>query len=91
MPVIEVDHLQKRYADTVAVADVSFSVEEGEIFGILGPNGAGKTTTVEAIAGLREPDAGTIRVTASTPLKQRDELRQRAGDPAAGEPAARQA
>ena len=44
--------------DTVAVADVSFSIEEGEIFGILGPNGAGKTTTVEAIAGLRQPDAG---------------------------------
>ena len=58
MPIIEVDHLQKRYGDTVAVADVSLSIEEGEIFAILGPNGAGKTTTVEAIAGLREPDGG---------------------------------
>lgn len=76
MPVIEVDHLQKRYGDTVAVADVSLSVEEGEIFAILGPNGAGKTTTVEAIAGLREPDAGTIRVDGLDPLKDRDELRQ---------------
>ena len=76
MPVIEVDHLQKRYGDTVAVADVSFSIEEGEIFGILGPNGAGKTTTVEAIAGLRQPDAGTIRVLGLDPFTQRDELRR---------------
>ncbi|HTX31228.1 MAG TPA: ABC transporter ATP-binding protein [Solirubrobacteraceae bacterium] len=76
MPVIEVDHLQKHYGETVAVADVSFSIEEGEIFGILGPNGAGKTTTVEAIAGLREPDAGTIRVMGLDPFAQRDELRR---------------
>ena len=76
MPVIEVDHLQKRYGDTVAVADVSFSIEEGEIFAILGPNGAGKTTTVEAIAGLRQPDAGTIRVMGLDPFTQRDELRR---------------
>ncbi|GAA3917609.1 ABC transporter ATP-binding protein [Actinoplanes auranticolor] len=62
MPVISVDHLQKRYGDTVAVRDVSFTVERGEIFGVLGPNGAGKTTTVESIAGLRTPDAGTITV-----------------------------
>nr|WP_296071000.1 ABC transporter ATP-binding protein [uncultured Actinoplanes sp.] len=62
MPVIEVQNLQKRYGDTVAVRDVSFTVDRGEIFGILGPNGAGKTTTVECIAGLRTPDRGTIGV-----------------------------
>ena len=62
MPVIEVEKLQKRYGDTVAVRDVSFAVEPGEIFGILGPNGAGKTTTVECIAGLRKPDGGSITV-----------------------------
>ena len=62
MNVIEVTDLTKRYGDRAAVDGVSFSVEEGEIFGILGPNGAGKTTTVESIAGLRTPDAGTIRV-----------------------------
>ena len=67
MPVITVDHLQKRYGDTVAVRDVSFTVERGEIFGVLGPNGAGKTTTVESIAGLRTPDAGTITVLDRTP------------------------
>ena len=62
MPVIEVDHLRKRYGDTLAVSDVSFTVEPGEIFGILGPNGAGKTTTVECVSGLRTPDSGAIRV-----------------------------
>ena len=58
MDVIEVTNLTKRYRDRLAVDDVSFRVEEGEIFGILGPNGAGKTTTVETIAGLRAPDRG---------------------------------
>jgi len=62
MPVIEVEHLHKRYRDQVAVQDVSFTVERGEIFGILGPNGAGKTTTVEIIEGLRTPDGGTVRL-----------------------------
>jgi ABC-2 type transport system ATP-binding protein len=62
MTVIEVTNLAKRYGETVAVRDVSFAVEPGEIFGILGPNGAGKTTTVECIAGLRTPDSGTITV-----------------------------
>jgi ABC-type multidrug transport system ATPase subunit len=61
MSVIEVEHLRKRYRDVVAVDDVSFTVERGEIFGILGPNGAGKTTMVEIIEGLRTPDDGTIR------------------------------
>ena len=60
---VEIAHLRKAYGDVVAVDDVSFSVAEGEIFGILGPNGAGKTTTVECVLGLRSPDAGSIRVT----------------------------
>ncbi|MGK5677903.1 ABC transporter ATP-binding protein [Actinoplanes sp. URMC 104] len=67
MTVIEVQNLRKAYGDTLAVRDVSFSVEPGEIFGILGPNGAGKTTTVESICGLREPDGGTIRVLGRPP------------------------
>jgi ABC-2 type transport system ATP-binding protein len=67
MTVIEVTNLTKRYGETVAVRDVSFAVERGEIFGILGPNGAGKTTTVECIAGLRRPDGGTIRVLGREP------------------------
>ncbi|MEV6850863.1 ABC transporter ATP-binding protein [Actinoplanes sp. NPDC051411] len=67
MTVIEVKNLRKRYGSTVAVRDVSFTVERGEIFGILGPNGAGKTTTVECIAGLRTPDAGSVTVLGRSP------------------------
>jgi ABC-2 type transport system ATP-binding protein len=59
--IIEVEHLRKTYRDTIAVDDVSFTVEDGEIFGILGPNGAGKTTTVECLVGLRRPDGGSAR------------------------------
>ena len=79
MNVIEVSDLTKRYGDRAAVDRVSFSVEEGEIFGILGPNGAGKTTTVESIAGLRTPDSGTIRVLGLDPRRDRDRLRPLVG------------
>jgi ABC-2 type transport system ATP-binding protein len=61
-PAVEVAHLRKTYGALVAVDDVSFTVAEGEIFGILGPNGAGKTTAIECAIGLRRPDAGTIRL-----------------------------
>ncbi len=61
-PLIEAEHLVKRYGDKVAVDDVSFAVQGGEIFGFLGPNGAGKTTTIKMIVGLHKPSAGTARV-----------------------------
>lgn len=77
--IIEVEHLAKRYGDTVAVEDVSFAVEAGEIFGILGPNGAGKTTTVECVQGLREPSGGNLRVLGLDPQRQPAELRRRIG------------
>ena len=77
--VIDVEHLRKTYGATVAVDDVSFSVEEGEIFGILGPNGAGKTTTVECLQGLRDPDGGTMRVLGIDPASRSGELHQRIG------------
>jgi ABC-2 type transport system ATP-binding protein len=77
--VIDVQHLHKRYGDTVAVDEVSFSVHEGEIFGILGPNGAGKTTTVECIEGLRAPDRGEISVLGLNPRRDRAELTERLG------------
>ncbi len=79
MSVIQVTNLHKRYRDQVAVHDVSFQVDEGEIFGILGPNGAGKTTTVECIEGLRRPDGGTISVFGLDPHRDRTVLRQRVG------------
>ena len=79
MPVIEVTDLHKRYGDLVAVDDVSFAVEAGEIFGVLGPNGAGKTTTVECVAGLRAPDAGAVRSLGLDPRRDAAQLRQRVG------------
>jgi ABC-2 type transport system ATP-binding protein len=78
-PAIEVSHLYKRYRKHVAVQDVSFTVELGEIFGIVGPNGAGKTTTVECIAGLRAPDSGMVRVLGLDPQRDRSALTQRVG------------
>jgi ABC-2 type transport system ATP-binding protein len=79
MAVIEVGGLRKRYGDTVAVADVSFAVEEGEIFGLLGPNGAGKTTTVECVTGLRDADGGHISVLGYDPRRDREEVRRLVG------------
>ncbi|MEV7109007.1 ABC transporter ATP-binding protein [Streptomyces atroolivaceus] len=79
MTALEVRNLHKRYGHHVAVNDVSFAVEEGEIFGIIGPNGAGKTTTVECIAGLRKPDSGSISVLGIDPAKGRAEVRERLG------------
>ncbi|MGH3510135.1 MAG: ATP-binding cassette domain-containing protein [Nocardioidaceae bacterium] len=61
-PAISVTGLHKRYADVVAVDDISFEVAAGEFFGILGPNGAGKTTTLEMVEGLRRPDAGAVQL-----------------------------
>ncbi len=77
--VVTVDHLRKTYRRVVAVDDLSFDVEAGEIFGILGPNGAGKTTTVECVQGLRRPDGGTIRVLGLDPTTEAAQLRQRIG------------
>jgi ABC-type multidrug transport system ATPase subunit len=71
-PAVEVAHLRKAYGTLVAVDDVSFTVTEGEIFGILGPNGAGKTTAIECAIGLRRPDAGTIRLLGLDPQARRD-------------------
>jgi ABC-2 type transport system ATP-binding protein len=77
--VIEVDNLRKRYGDHTAVADVSFQVRQGEIFGLLGRNGAGKTTTVECLQGLRRADGGRVRVLGLDPQRQTQQLRRRMG------------
>jgi ABC-2 type transport system ATP-binding protein len=61
-PVLHVEHVQKRYADLVAVEDVSFAVPRGQCFGLLGPNGAGKTTTISMVCGILRPDAGRVEV-----------------------------
>ncbi len=79
MAVIAVSQLTKRYGRRTAVDGVSFSVEDGEIFGILGPNGAGKTTTVECVAGLRRQDSGTIRVLGLDPRTDALTLHEQVG------------
>ncbi|GGK80672.1 multidrug ABC transporter ATP-binding protein [Sphaerisporangium melleum] len=79
MAVIEVTDLRKRYADLTVLDGVSFSVEEGEIFGILGPNGTGKTTTVESVEGLRRPDSGLIRVLGLDPVQDGPKVRELIG------------
>jgi ABC-2 type transport system ATP-binding protein len=78
-PVIQVSGIRKTYGKTVAVDDVSFDVEEGEIFGLIGPNGAGKTTTMECVEGLRRPDRGTIAVLSLDPIRDARTLQQKVG------------
>ncbi len=79
LPVIQASGCRKVYGSTVAMADVSFEVCDGEIFGLIGPNGAGKTTTLECIEGLRRPDRGTITVLGMDPLRDVYRLQERVG------------
>ncbi len=61
-PILAALGLTKKFGDFLAVDDVTFSVQPGTIFGFLGPNGAGKTTTIKMLAGLLQPDGGTITI-----------------------------
>ncbi|WNV90095.1 ABC transporter ATP-binding protein [Umezawaea sp. Da 62-37] len=76
---VEAVDIRKSYGELKAVDGVSFTVDEGEFFGILGPNGAGKTTTLEIVEGLREPDAGTVRLLGESPWPRNLELLPRVG------------
>jgi ABC-2 type transport system ATP-binding protein len=78
-PVIQVSGVRKTYGATVAVDEVSFEVNDGEIFGLIGPNGAGKTTTMECIEGVRTPDCGTISVLGLDPFRHVYKLQERIG------------
>jgi ABC-2 type transport system ATP-binding protein len=62
MPAVEVSHVVKSYADKAAVDDLSFTVNDGEIFGLIGPNGAGKTTTIRMMMDIIKPDSGQVTV-----------------------------
>jgi ABC-2 type transport system ATP-binding protein len=62
MSILSVSNLRKAYGDTLAVDDLSFATEPGEILGLLGPNGAGKTTTINMILGVLEPTSGRIQI-----------------------------
>jgi ABC-2 type transport system ATP-binding protein len=78
-PVIRVSGFRKTYGAVVAVDEISFDVEDGEIFGLIGPNGAGKTTTMECVEGFRKPDRGVISVLGLDPVRDAYRLQQRIG------------
>jgi ABC-2 type transport system ATP-binding protein len=76
---IEVSSLKKHYGEIKAVDGISFTVDEGEIFGLLGPNGAGKTTTIEIMEGLRRKDEGEVKVLGMDPWKDGCEVHKKIG------------
>jgi ABC-2 type transport system ATP-binding protein len=76
---IEVSSLKKHYGTLKAVDGISFTVNQGEVFGLLGPNGAGKTTTIEIMEGLRERDGGDVKVLGFDPWKNGYELHKKIG------------
>ncbi|MBI2845895.1 MAG: ATP-binding cassette domain-containing protein [Chloroflexi bacterium] len=75
MAIIEVEELVKKFGNLTAVDQVSFEVQEGEIFGFLGPNGAGKTTTINMLCTLLKPSSGRARLNGFDVVTQRDEVR----------------
>ncbi|MGC1418258.1 MAG: ABC transporter ATP-binding protein [Candidatus Acidiferrum sp.] len=78
-PILQVENLVKSYGSVQAVRGVSFSVEEGEVFGLLGPNGAGKTSTIEILEGLRELDSGRVSVCGLDPQRDSQALKHEIG------------
>ena len=76
---IEVERLQKKYGNLVAVNDVSLTVQAGRIFGLLGPNGAGKSTTLGCISGLLTPTSGRVHVLGQDMLLNGREARRQLG------------
>ncbi len=76
MAIVQCYGLRKSYGNTVAVNDVSFDIEEGDIFGFIGPNGAGKTTTIKMLVTLLRPDAGQILIDGFDVLRQQEDVRR---------------
>lgn len=77
--IIEVSSLTKKYKDFIAVDNLNFSVESGEIFAFLGPNGAGKSTTIKMLTTLLKPTSGTISINGFNPENQQDQVRKSFG------------
>ena len=76
---IEVERLVKSYGKFEAVKEVSFNVQEGEIFGFLGPNGAGKTTTINVLCTLLRPTSGSARVNGYNVTREKNDVRRSIG------------
>jgi ABC-2 type transport system ATP-binding protein len=79
VPAIQIDDLTRAYGDVTAVAELSLTVAEGELFGLLGPNGAGKTTTMEVLTGQITPDSGRVRVLGVDPVTEPTAVRELVG------------
>lgn len=77
--IIEVNHLSKQFKDTLAVDDLSFSVNEGDVYGFLGQNGAGKSTSIRMLLTLIKPDAGEIKLFGKDLSRHRSEILQQVG------------
>jgi ABC-type multidrug transport system ATPase subunit len=73
-PVIEVEHLSKRFSDFTAVNDLSFTVNQGDVYGFLGQNGAGKSTTIRMLLTLIAPTTGSIRIFGKEVRMHRNEI-----------------
>ncbi len=78
-PVIQIDHLTKYFGSFTGVSNISFTVEQGEIFGFLGPNGAGKTTTIRMLLDLLRPSSGNIRIFDKVVRENSAEIRKHCG------------
>jgi len=77
--IIDVKNLVKKFDGFTAVDDISFSVNEGEIFAFLGPNGAGKTTTIKMLTTLLHPTSGEIKINGFSPIHEKDKVRHSFG------------
>ena len=78
-PIVETEHLSRRFGDLVAVRDVTMSVARGEIFGVLGPNGAGKSTTIRMLCGILAPSGGRGTVVGHDVVTEPERIKQRIG------------
>jgi len=76
VPAIEADHLVKRFGDILALNDLSFTVGEGEIYGLIGPNGAGKTTALRIVGTILKPTSGTVRAFDIDVVKEPSKVRE---------------
>ena len=79
MAAVSLDHVTKRYGAITALADVSCSIESGEMFGIIGPDGAGKTTMIRVMCGLLRAERGSVKIAGHDPVREHRQISDRVG------------